>query len=34
MSLAKFERFFDRIVPAFLLFLGLVAAGATVSLGV
>ena len=34
MSLAKFERVFDRLAPAFLLFLGLTAALATASLGV
>ena len=34
MSLAKFERYFDRFTPVFLLFLGLTAAAATVSLGV
>jgi hypothetical protein len=34
MSLAKFERLFDRAVPAFLLFLGLTAAFATAGLGV
>ena len=34
MSLAKFERVFDRLAPAFLLFLGLTAALATVGLGV
>ena len=33
MSLVKFERVFDRYVPAFLLFLGLIAAGATAGLG-
>jgi hypothetical protein len=33
MSLAKFERFFDRVTPVFLLFLGLTAAVATVGLG-
>ena len=33
MSLAKFERVFDRLAPAFLLFLGLTAALATASLG-
>lgn len=33
MSLVKFERFFDRATPAFLLFLGLYAAVATVGLG-
>ena len=32
MSLATFERHFDRLAPAFLLFLGFVAAGATVGL--
>jgi hypothetical protein len=34
MSLAKFERVFDRLVPVFLLFLGFTAAGATAALGV
>ena len=34
MSLANFERIFDRLAPAFLLFLGAVAAVATVGLGV
>jgi len=34
MSLVKFERLFDRVVPSFLLFLGLTAAVATASLGV
>jgi hypothetical protein len=34
MSLAKFEQVFDRFVPSFLLFLGLVAAVATAGLGV
>ena len=34
MSLAKFERHLDRIAPVFLLFLGLVAAGATAGLGI
>ena len=34
MSLAKFERHFDKIAPAFLLFLGLFAAGATAGLGI
>jgi len=33
MSLAKFERFFDRATPVFLLFLGLTAAFATAGLG-
>lgn len=33
MSLAKFERLFDRATPVFLLFLGLVAAVATAGLG-
>lgn len=33
MSLAKFERIFDRLAPAFLLFLGLTAAAATAGLG-
>jgi hypothetical protein len=32
-SLTKFERFFDRIVPAFLLVLGLTVAGATAMIG-
>lgn len=32
MSLATFERHFDRLAPAFLLFLGFVAAGATAGL--
>ncbi len=32
MSLVTFERFFDRLAPAFLLFLGLVAAFATAGL--
>jgi hypothetical protein len=30
MSLSQFERVFDRLAPAFLLFLGLAAAFATV----
>ena len=34
MSLVQFERFFDRLAPAFLLFLGFTAAAATASLGV
>ena len=34
MSLAKFERFIDRVVPSFLLFLGLTAAVATAGLGI
>ena len=34
MSLVKFERIFDRLAPAFLLFLGLTAAFATAGLGV
>ena len=34
MSLANFERAFDRFAPAFLLFLGLTAAFATAGLGV
>jgi len=34
MSLVKFERFFDRFAPSFLLFLGLTAAVATAGLGV
>jgi len=33
MSLAKFERFFDRATPVFLLFLGLTAAVATEGMG-
>lgn len=33
MSLVKFERFFDRATPVFLLGLGLVAAFATAGLG-
>ena len=33
MSLAKFERFFDRIAPAILLVLGLTVAAATVVVG-
>jgi len=33
MSLAKFERFFDRMTPVFLLALGLFAAVSTVGLG-
>jgi hypothetical protein len=32
MSLATFERYFDRLAPAFLLFLGFIAAGATAGL--
>ena len=34
MSLAKFERFFDRLVPSFLLSLGLVVVVAAAGLGV
>lgn len=34
MSLAKFERFFDRIAPAILLVLGLTVAAATAVVGV
>lgn len=33
MSLANIERAFDRLAPVFLLFLGLVAAGATAGVG-
>ena len=33
MSLANFERHFDRIAPTFLLFLGLFAAVSTAGLG-
>ena len=33
MSLANFERVFDRIAPAFLLFLGFTAAVATAGVG-
>jgi hypothetical protein len=33
MSLSQFESYFDRLAPAFLLFLGFVAAGATAGLG-
>jgi len=33
MSLANFERLFDRLAPAFLLFLGLTAAGAFATAG-
>ena len=33
MSLANFERLFDRFVPVFLLFLGLTAAFATADAG-
>lgn len=33
MSLIKFERVLDRFAPAFLLVLGLIAAGATAGLG-
>ena len=33
MSLAQFERVFDRLAPAFLLFLGFTAAVGTVALG-
>lgn len=32
-SLSNFERMFDRLVPAFLLFLGLTVAAATAVLG-
>ncbi len=34
MSLVKFARFFDRVVPVFLLSLGLFAAFGTAGLGV
>lgn len=34
MSLANFERIFDRLAPVFLLFLGLTAAVATAGAGV
>lgn len=34
MSLANFERFFDRIAPALLLVLGLTVAAATAVVGV
>lgn len=34
MSLAKFERYLDRLAPAFLLFLGFTAAAATASLAI
>ena len=34
MSLLKLERHLDALAPAFLLFLGLVAAGATAGLGI
>ena len=34
MSLAKFERFFDRVTPVFLLFLGLVFGGWLLAVGV
>jgi hypothetical protein len=34
MSLSQFEGFFDRIAPAFVLFLGLTAAFATAGLGI
>lgn len=34
MSLSQFERFFDRVAPAFVLFLGLTAAFATAGLGI
>jgi hypothetical protein len=34
MSLAKFERSFDRIAPSFLLFLGAIAAVATAGVGI
>lgn len=33
MSLANFERIFDRLAPAFLLFLGFTAAAGTLALG-
>jgi len=33
MSLSQFERIFDRLAPAFLLFLGLTAAVAVAGLG-
>jgi len=33
MSLANFERALDRLAPAFVLFLGLVAAGGAAGLG-
>jgi len=33
MSLANFERFFDRVAPAFLLVLGLTVAAATAVVG-
>ncbi len=33
MFLAKFERYFDRLAPVFLLFLGLTAAGGTAAIG-
>ena len=33
MTLSQFERVFDRLTPAFLLFLGFTAAAATVALG-
>ena len=34
MSLSQFERIFDRLTPAFLLFLGFTAAAATATLGI
>jgi len=34
MTLLKLERHLDRLAPTFLLFLGLVAAGATAGLGI
>ena len=34
MSLSQFETFFDRLAPAFVLFLGLTAAFATAGLGI
>ena len=33
MSLVKFERFFDRLAPVFLMSLGLIAAFGTAALG-
>jgi hypothetical protein len=33
LAITRFERLFDRIAPAMLLFLGLTAAAATASLG-
>ncbi len=33
MTLPQFERIFDRLTPAFLLFLGFTAAAATAALG-